>query len=83
MPFPDPLAPPVMDSQPSLLAAVQAHPAGAVIARLPPPPPAPTPAADGDTENEQVTPGWVTLSVWPPAVMVAVRGVAPGFGAAA
>lgn len=35
----------------------------------------------GESANVQVCPDCVTVKVWPPAVMVPVRAVVPGFAA--
>ena len=52
MPLPLPLAPPVTVIHPSLLTAVQPHPAPAVTLTLPLPPPAATLALVGSIEYE-------------------------------
>jgi hypothetical protein len=73
VPLPLPLAPAVTVIQAALLAAVQAQPAGIVTATEPVAPPVATLCESGATVAEQVTPGCVTVKVWPATVRVPVR----------
>jgi hypothetical protein len=75
VPFPLPLAPDVIVSQFTLLAAVHAQPAAAVTATLPVPPAAGTLALVGAMLKEQPVP-WLTVNVWPAIATVPERAVA-------
>ncbi len=81
-PFPDPDAPDVTVSQPSLLAAVHAHPAGAVTATLPLPPVEATLCAAGAIVSVHVMPACVTVKLLPAMVSVPERVDIPVFAAA-
>jgi hypothetical protein len=74
----DPLAGDTV-SQVWLDAADQVHPEGEVSENVPEPAAAPTEADAGDSAKVHVTPCWVTVSVWPPTVTVAVRDVVDVF----
>jgi hypothetical protein len=56
VPFPEPLAPLVIDSHDAVSVAVQAQPDPAVSVRVAVPPPTGTLVVSGDTENEQAAP---------------------------
>jgi hypothetical protein len=73
VPFPEPVAPEVTVIQPTLLAAVQLHAAGAVTAVLPVPPADATLCDVGEIVSLQVVPAWVTVNVLPAIVSVPVR----------
>ena len=80
VPFPDPLLPEVIVSQPALLAAVQAHPAVVDTAiEVPAPPAALNDCATGSIEYEQLA-AWFSVKVWPAIVSVPVRAL-PEFDA--
>jgi hypothetical protein len=61
-------------SQEALLDAVHVHPVGRVTATEPCAPAAATEAPVGAMAAVQTTPACVTVNVWPPAVIVPVRG---------
>jgi len=72
--LPLPLAPAVIVTQPTLLAAVQLHPLPAVTPTLPLPPPAAYDALVGEIEYvQEEVPACVTVTVWPATVIVPVR----------
>jgi len=68
--LPLPLAPAVIVTQPTLLAAVQLHPLPAVTPMLPLPPPAAYDALVGEIEYVQLAPAWLTVNVCPAIVNV-------------
>jgi hypothetical protein len=74
--------PPVTVTQLAPLAAVQAHPAGVVTDTLPVPPVAATACVDADRLKVQLTPGCVTVTLWPAIVRVALRALVVVFAAA-
>ena len=76
-----PLAPAVIVSHAALDDAVHPHPAVAVTATLLLELPDATLTVVGDAPNVQATPAWVTVKVWPPTVIVAVRLSVVGFAA--
>ena len=73
VPFPLPLAPLLIVSQAALLAAVQAHPLAAVTAVVDEPAAEVSERDVGDTPKLQLTPLWVTVTVWPATVSVPTR----------
>ena len=79
--MPLPVAPTVMVSHASLLAAVQAQPVDVVTAIVPDPPADATFADAGEIASAHVMPACVRVNVLPPAVSVPVRGVVAVFGA--
>jgi hypothetical protein len=82
VPFPELVDPPVTVTQLAPLAAVQAHPVGVVTDTLPVPPIAATACVDDERLKVQLTPGCVTVKLWPAIVSVAVRAVVVVFAAA-
>jgi hypothetical protein len=83
--LPVPAAPALIVIHESLLVAVQAQPAAVVTATVPV-------AADAELKFAVVgemlnvhggTPGWVTVNVWPPIVIVPVREVVSWLAATA
>ena len=75
-PAPEPVAPPVTVIHAALVAAVQAQPVVVATVADPFPPAADTVWLVGDTVKVHVDVFCVTLNVWPPIVMVPVRGCA-------
>jgi hypothetical protein len=75
-PFPEPLAPEVIVSQPALLVAVHVQPLVLDTLTEPFPPAADTFCPDADREYEQPFP-CCTVNVWPPAVIAALRAGPP------
>ena len=71
--LPEPEAPPVTVSHDALLVAVDVHPAGACIAKLPEPPAAATLADAGEIAKLHGAAACVTVKTLPAAVMVALR----------
>lgn len=81
-PLPVPDAPLVTVSQPLLLTAVHAHPAGAVTDTVAVPPPEGMPCVVGAMVVEQLMPAWDTVKVLPATVTVPVRDAIEVFAAA-
>jgi hypothetical protein len=79
-PLPLPPEPPVTLIQSALLAAVHAQPAAVVTPTVPEPPSPGTLVLVAERAYEQ-PPGWLTVKVWPAAVIVPVLA-GPGFAAA-
>jgi hypothetical protein len=71
--LPEPVAPPVTVSHDALLVAVDVHPAGACIAKLPEPPATATLADVGEIAKEHEMPASVTVKVLPAIVTVPLR----------
>jgi hypothetical protein len=78
VPLPDPL-PLVTVSQDAFDVAVHAQPVGEVTPTLPVPAEAATDCVVADRVKEHVTPAWVTVNAWPPAVTEADRAVPAAF----
>ena len=81
VPFPDPLAPPVIVIHVALLAAVHAQPLPLVTVNEPVPPPATTDSDTGETEYVHGAAACVTVKIWPAIVSVAVRSTVVVFWA--
>ena len=82
VPLPDPLAPPVIVIQLTLLDVVQAQPVPAVIENDPLPPAAGAESDAGDIAYEhEVEAGCVIDTIWPAIMIVPVRDAVPVFGA--
>jgi hypothetical protein len=75
VPLPVPVVAPLSVTQETVLDAVQAHPAPAVIAMLPLEASADTETLVGDSEYEHAPASCVTVNVCPPIVSVPVRDV--------
>ena len=82
MPFPLPLAPPLIEIQDALLLAVQAQPVVAVTVTVPLPPAAVAFAEGAEIVGTHGVPGWVTVKVAPAIVSVPLRLVLPGLAPA-
>jgi hypothetical protein len=74
VPLPLPELPPVIVIQPAFDVAVHVHPVIVVTPNDPGPPPDATLSPVGLREYAQATPAWLTVNVWPPAVIVPDRG---------
>ena len=74
-PFPLPLTPAPIVSQPSLLVELHAQPVAAVTVMLPEPPPAIALAEAGAIVGAHGAPACVTVNVLPPMVTVPVRAL--------
>ena len=72
-PLPEPEAPLVTVSHEALLLAVQAQPVGDVIVKLDEALAEATEVDVGDSVKVHDAAAWVTVKVWPPAVIVALR----------
>src|SRR4051794_40163491 len=83
VPGPVPLPPAVGVSHTALLVVVQAQPAGAVTVTDPVPATAVNDWLATEIVKVQGVPTWVTVTVWPATVRVAVRDVWPVFAVAA
>jgi hypothetical protein len=82
LPFPLPFAPAVTVIHGALLTAVHAHdPAFAVTDTVAAPPAAVGELAVGEIDKAQTTGAWVTVKVWPPALIVPLRPAVFGFAA--
>ena len=82
VPFPVPLAPLAIVSHVALLDAVHAQPVATVTVTVPVPPPATILCVAGDSATLQGAPAWVTATVWPATVRVALRDTLDVFAVA-
>jgi hypothetical protein len=82
VPVPDPVAPVVTVIQPAPLDAVQPHPLPELTDSVRLPPAAPELSVDGVTVKPHPA-AWLTVNVFPPAVMVALRALCVGLADAA
>ena len=79
VPVPLPVAPAVIVIHAALLVADQAQPVPAVTVAEPVVAAAPADCVVGDTENVQAAAAWLTVTVTPATVAVAVRATVFGF----